>query len=212
MVVKRTARAQRTQTINQARALILTGPDDVRARFTSHAPAGLLAGLAALRPRPGSMVRCHTLLSLREPGRRAQFLDGQLERLDDLIVPLVTARAPGLLRLHGIGPDTAAVLLIAAGDHPGRLRSEAAWAHLCASAPIPASSGKVARHRLNRGGDRQANHALWRIVITRMSSHPPTRAYVARRSKQGLSKPEIIRCLKRYAAREVYRHLHTGPS
>ena len=116
------------------------------------------------------------------------------------------------LRLHGVGPNTAAVLLIAAGDHPGRLRSEAAWAHLCASAPIPASSGKVARHRLNRGGDRQANHALWRIVITRMSSHPPTRAYVARRSKEGLSKPEIIRCLKRYAAREVYRHLRAGPS
>jgi Transposase IS116/IS110/IS902 family len=147
MVAKRTARAQRTQTINQARALILTGPDDVRARFTSHAPAGLVAELAALRPRPGSMVRYHTLLSLRELGRRAQFLDAQLERLDELSVPLVTARAPGLLRLHGVGPDTAAVLLIAAGDHPGRLRPEAAWAHLCASAPIPASSGKVTRHR-----------------------------------------------------------------
>jgi transposase len=210
MVAKRTARAQRTQTINQARALILTGPDDVRARFTSHAPTDLVAGLAALRPRPGSMVRYHTLLSLRELGRRAQFIDGQLERLDELIVPLVTARAPGLLQLYGVGPDTAAALLIAAGDHPGRLRSEAAWAHLCAAAPIPASSGKVTRHRLNRGGDRQANHALWRIVITRMSSHPPTRAYVARRSKEGLSKPEIIRCLKRYAARETYRHLRVG--
>jgi transposase len=212
MVAKRTARAQRTQAINQAPALILTGPDDVRARFTSHAPAGLVAELAALRPRPGSMVRYHTLLSLRELGRRAQFLDAQLERLDELSVPLVTARAPGLLRLHGVGPDTAAVLLIAAGDHPGRLRSEAAWAHLCASAPIPASSGKVTRHRLNRGGDRQASHALWRIVITRMSSHPPTQAYVARRSKEGLSKLEIIRCLKRYAAREIYQHLRPGPS
>ena len=100
------------------------------------------------------------------------------------------------------------MLLIAAGDHPGRLRSEAAWAHLCATAPIPASSGKVTRHRLNRGGDRQANHALWRIVITRMGSHPPTRDYVARRAKEGLSKPEIIRCLKRYAARETYPHPH----
>jgi len=204
MVAKRTARAQRTQTICQARALILTGPDDIRARFTSHTPAGLVAGLAALRPQPGSMVRYHTLLSLRELGRRAQFLDGQLRRLDELITPLVTARAPGLLRLYGIGPDTAATLLIAAGDHPGRLRSEAAWAHLCAVAPIPASSGKVNRHRLNRGGDRQANHALWRIVITRMGSHPPTRAYVARRTAEGLSKKEIIRCLKRYAAREIY--------
>jgi Transposase IS116/IS110/IS902 family len=99
------------------------------------------------------------------------------------------------------------MLLIAAGDHPERLRSEAAWAHLCATAPIPASSGKTVRHRLNPGGDRQANHALWRIVITRMSSHPPTRAYVERRAREGLSKKEIIRCLKRYVAREVYRSL-----
>jgi len=94
-----------------------------------------------------------------------------------------------------------------AGDHPCRLRSEAAWAHLCGTAPIPASSGKVTRHRPGRGGDRQAGHALWRIVITRMSSHPATRAYVARRAKEGLSKPEIIRCLKRYAAREACPHL-----
>ena len=207
MVAKRTARAQRTQAICQARALILTGPDDIRARFTSHTPAGLAAGLAALRPRPGSMVRYHTLLSLRELGRRAEFPGGQLSRLDELITPLVTARAPGLLRLYGIGPDTAATVLIAAGDHPGRLRSEAAWAHLCAVAPIPASSGRAARHRLNRGGDRQANHALWRIVITRMGSHPPTRAYVARRTAEGLPEKEIIRCLKRYAAREIYPHL-----
>ena len=135
------------------------------------------------------------------------FLDGQLERLDELIVPLVTARAPGLLALYGIGPNTAALLLIAAGDHPGRLRSEAAWAHLCAAAPIPASSGKVTRHRLNPGGDRQANHALWRIVFTRMGSHAATRAYVKRRTEEGKSKAEIIRCLKRYVAREVYPHL-----
>jgi len=126
MVAKRTARAQRTQTICQARALIITGPDGIRARFTGPIPAVLVAELAALRPRPGSMVRSRTLLALRELGRRAQFPGGQLERLDDLIVPLVTARAPGLLRLLGVGPDTAAILLIAAGDHPDRLRSEAA--------------------------------------------------------------------------------------
>jgi len=207
VVAKRTARAQRTQTISQARALIITGPDDIRARFTGHTPAGLVAGLAALRPRPGDTVRYHTLLSLRELGRRAQFPGAQLGRLQDLITPLVTARAPGLLRLHGVGPDTAAALLIAAGDQPGRLRSEAAWAHLCAAAPIPASSGKTTRHRLNRGGDRQANHALWRIAVTRMASHPPTRAYVTRRTTEGLTKPEIIRCLKRYIARETYPHL-----
>ncbi len=207
MVAKRSARNERTQTINQARALILTGPDDLRGRFARHAPAALAAGLAALRPRPGDVPGYATRIALRELGRRVQFLDAQLGRLDELIIPLVTARAPGLLSLHGVGPDTAALLLIAAGDHPERLRSESAWAHLCAVAPVPASSGKTSRHRLNRGGNREANHALWRIVITRMSSHPATRAYVDRRSKEGLSKKEIIRCLKRYVAREVYRHL-----
>jgi transposase len=98
-----------------------------------------------------------------------------------------------LLTIFGVGPDTAALLLIAAGDQPERLRSEAPWAHLCGVAPIPASSGKFHRHRLNRGGDRQANHALWRIVITRMSSDLPTRDYVERRLKEGNSKMEIIR-------------------
>jgi transposase len=207
MVAKRTARSERTQTINQARALVVTGPDDLRIRFATHTPADLVAELACLRPRPGAIVGYATRIALRELGRRAQFLDAQLQRLDEVIVPLVTARAPGLLALYGVGPDTAALLLITAGDHPERLRSEAAWAHLCATAPIPASSGKVTRHRLNPGGDRQANHALYRIVITRMSAHPATRAYVDRRSKEGLSKKEIIRCLKRYVAREIYPHL-----
>jgi transposase len=210
MVAKRSARNERTQAINQARALIVTGPDELRARFAGYSAAALAEGIAALRPRPGDAAGYAIRVALRELGRRVEFLDGQLERLDDLIVPLVTARAPGLLSLYGIGPDTAALLLVAAGDHPERLRSEAAWAHLCGVAPIPASSGKVRRQRLNRGGNREANHALWRIVITRMSAHPATRAYVTRRTKEGLSKKEIIRCLKRYVAREVYRHLRDG--
>jgi len=178
-----------------------------------HRPAQLVEAIAALRPRPGEVPGYATRVALRELGRRARFLDAQLGRLDELIGPLVTARAPGLLALHGVGPDTAALLLIAAGDHPERLRSESSWAHLCGAAPIPASSGKVSRHRLNRGGDRQANHALWRIVITRLGSrpgHPATRAYAGRRTKEGLSKKEIIRCLKRYVAREVYRQLRAG--
>ena len=207
MVAKRSAISERTQTINQARALVLTGPDDLRERFARHTAAALVTALASLRPRPGDVVGYATRIALRELGRRAEFLDGQLARLDELIVPLVTARAPGLLALYGVGPNTAALLLIAAGDHPGRLRSEAAWAHLCGSAPIPASSGKTVRHRLNPGGDRQANHALRRIVFTRLGSHPATRAYAERRTAEGKSKPEIIRCLKRYVAREVYPHL-----
>ena len=171
----------------------MTGPDDLRARFARHTPAALVAGLASLRPRPGDVVGYATRIALRELGRRAEFLDGQLDRLDELIVPLVTARAPGLLALYGVGPHTAALLLIAAGDHPGRLRSEAAWAHLCAVAPIPASSGKVTRHRLNPGGDRQANHALWRIVFTRLGSAPGhprlRRAAHRRRHVQGGDHP-----------------------
>jgi len=210
MVARRSARNERTQVINQAHSLILTGPDELRARFAGHCAAALAEGIAALRPRPGDAAGHAVRVALRELGRRAEFLDGQLERLDELIVPLVTARAPGLLSLYGVGPDTAALLLVAAGDHPERLRSEAAWAHLCGTAPIPASSGKVRRHRLNPGGNREANHALWRIVITRMSAHPATRAYVDRRTKEGLSKKEIIRCLKRYVAREVYHHLRGG--
>jgi transposase len=207
MVARRSAAGERTRAINQARALVLTGPDDLRARFTRRTPAALVAGIARLRPRPGDVVGYAVRIALRELGRRAEFPAGQLGCLDELIAPLVAARAPGLLALYGIGPHTAALLLIAAGDHPGRLRSEAAWAHLCAAAPIPASSGKVTRHRLNPGGDRQANHALWRIVFTRMGSDPATRAYVERRTKEGKSKAEIIRCLKRYVAREVYPHL-----
>jgi transposase len=144
----RGARSEPIQAINQARALIVTGPDELRARFARHTPGQLVAELAALRPRPGDVPGYATRIALRELGRRARFLDAQIGHLDELIVPLATARAPGLLALYGAGPDTATLLLIAAGDHPGRLRSEAAWAHLCATAPIPASSGKVTRWRL----------------------------------------------------------------
>jgi transposase len=207
MVARRSARAGRTQAVNQARALLVTGPEELRARFAGHTAAHLAAGLAALRPRPGDVPGYATRVALAELGRRARFLEAQIARLDELIVPLVAARAPGLLALPGVGAVTAALLLVAAGDHPARLRSEAAWAHLCGTAPIPASSGKVTRRRLNRGGDRQANHALWQIVITRMSSHPATRAYVARRAAEGRSRKEIIRCLKRYVARQVYPFL-----
>jgi transposase len=211
MVAKRSARQERTQAVNQARALIVTGPEELRARFGRRSPAQLIEAIAALRPRPGDVPGYATRVALRELGRRAQFLDAQLDRLDELIGPLVTSRAPGLLALHGVGPDTAAMLLVAAGDHPERLRSESSWAHLCGVAPVPASSGKTAgRYRLNRGGDRQANSALWRIVIVRLGSDPATRAYADRRSKEGLSKKEIIRCLKRYVAREVYRQLRDG--
>ncbi len=152
-------------------------------------------------------VRMATKSALGTLGRRAVALGEEGKRLDALIARLVDKVAPELVELVGLGPDTAALLLIAAGDNPSRLRSEATWAKLCGVAPLEASSGKVTRHRLNRGGDRQANHALWRIVLTRMSCHEETKLYVARRTTEGKSKREIMRILKRYVAREVYHYL-----
>jgi transposase len=143
-------------------------------------------------------------------GRRALELEDETAHIDTLLAELVDVTAPDLLGLFGIGTDTAAVLLVTAGDNPERLRSEAAFAHLCGVAPIEASSGKVQRHRLNRGGDRNANQALWRIVMTRLAFDPRTRDYMERRTKEGRSKREVIRILKRYVAREVYRHLPRG--
>ena len=204
MVAKNSARRDRTAAINRMRALVLTAPDPIRVRFAHHTTASLVAEAAAMRPRNGELVELTTLIVLRDLARRAAYLAEEMDRLDELILPLVTLRAPALLAAPGVGPDSAALLLIAAGDNPERLRNEAAWAHLRVSAPIPASSGKTVRRRLNPGGDRQANHALWRIVLSRMSFEPRTRAYVERRLAEGKTKKEIMRCLKRYVAREVY--------
>ena len=149
-------------------------------------------------------------MSLSSLARRVLDLEDEIAELDELLTQLVQEPAPELLGLFGVGIDTAATLLVTAGDNPERLRSEAAWAHLCGVAPLEASSGKVTRHRLDRGGDRQANQALWRIVMTRLASDPRTRAYMERRTKEGRSKREVIRILKRYVAREVYRYLPRG--
>jgi len=125
-------------------------------------------------------------------------------------VDLPVPTSPALVAVKGVGTETAAALLVAAGDNPERLRSEAAFAHLCGVAPIPCSSGKTTRHRLNRGGNREANWALYLIAVGRMAWHGPTHAYVDRRTKEGKSKAEIIRCLKRHIARELYSILVSG--
>jgi transposase len=208
MVAKRSARAERTQAIGQARALLVTGPDDLRARFAGLTAAALADAIAALRPRPGDAAQYAVRIALRELGRRVEFLDGHLDRLDDLIIPLVTARAPGLLSLHGVGPDTAA-LLVAAGDHPERLRSEAAWAHLRRRAgPRVLGEGPAAPPEPRREPRGQPRPVADR---DHPDERPPaTRAYIERRTKEGLTEKEIIRCLKRYVAREVYHHLRAG--
>jgi transposase len=141
--------------------------------------------------------------------RRVQALDVELAVIDAQIGPLVKGAAPELLNVFGVGIDTAAVLLVTAGDNPERITSEAKWAMLCGIAPIPATSGLIdGRYRLNSGGDRHANNAIWRIVITRLGQHEPrTIAYMERRLAQGESKRYIIRCLKRYVAREIFQAL-----
>jgi transposase len=208
LIAKRSARDTRIKCLNQMRHLGFTGPDDLRERLRGVSRGRLARTAAALRPTVATdPVMYATKLALQTLGRRVVALDATTERLDEQLARLVRATAPALLTLDGVGIDTAAILLVAAGDNPQRLRSEAAWAHLCGVAPIEASSGKTVRHRLNRGGNRQANHALWRIVFTRMNGDVRTRAYVTRRLDQGRSKPEIIRILKRYVAREVYKHL-----
>ena len=150
-------------------------------------------------------------LIVAELARRHATLTEQISELDMLLQPLVELANPRLLQVHGVGPQVATQLLTTAGDNPQRLHSDAAFAMPCGAAPLPASSGKTNRHRLNRGGDRQANNALWRVALCRMKTHPPTRAYVTRRTAEGLSRPETIRCLKRYIAREIYPIL-TGPA
>ena len=165
--------------------------------------ARLTAEAAALRPRPTDTVRYSTLLAIRTLARRVAYLDDELDELAAVMRPLVERTAPGLLAMYGVGYDVAAKLLVAAGDNPERLRSEAAFAHLCGVAPLEASSGKTRRHRLNRGGDRQANNALYRVVITRMASHPrpglrrppPRRGQVDRRDHphpQALRRPRSL--------------------
>lgn len=152
-----------------------------------------------------------TKLALRTLARRHQELGREITELNNQITKLCAAVNPALLAASEVGPEVAATLLVTAGDNPHRMNSEAAFAALCGVSPVEASSGKVTRHRLNQGGDRQANNALWRIVLVRMSSDPRTKAYVTRRTLEGKSKKEIIRCLKRHVAREIFRLLTNPP-
>jgi len=208
LVAKRSARDARLRALHQMRQLSYTGPDQLRSRLKGLSITELVAETAAMRPRAsGDQVVYATKVSLSALGRRVLSLEQELTGIDGLLNDLVTTCAPEMLGLFGVGIDTAATLLVTAGDNPERLRSEAAWAHLCGVAPIQASSGKVTRHRLDRGGDRHANQALWRIVMTRLATDLRTRDYMERRTKEGRSKREVIRILKRYVAREVFTHL-----
>ena len=163
-----------------------------------------VAACAALLSDDEGPVLASLKMTLRLLAKRWTALHEELRELDKQLSRLTKLAAPRLLARFGVGPQTAATLLVTAGDNPTRLRSEAALAALCGVSPISASSGKVTRHRLNRGGQRQANNALWTIAMVRMRSDARTRDYVARRTAEGLSKKEIHRCLKRYIVRELY--------
>ena len=208
LVARRSGRNVRVKYLNQIRHLVFTAPADLRERFRHVHRDQLAHVVASMRPiANGDPVMYATKLSMVTLARRVLALEADGERLDCELELLVHRVAPRLLEVYGVGVHTAATLLVAAGDNPQRLRSEAAFAHLCGVAPLPASSGKTTRHRLNPGGNRQANHALWRIVFTRMSHDERTRKYVARRLAEGKTIREIMRVLKRYVARELYTHL-----
>ena len=198
----------RTQAGNQLRDLILTAPEQVR-RQLAGLPSGRQVDVAA-RFRPGDPA-CPAegaKAAMASVARRHQELAAEIARLDAALEELLTRAAPaGFLAKQGVATVVAATLLATTGDNPGRVRKEASFAALCGASPVDASSGKQLRHRPNRGGDRQANSALWTIAMTRLAHDPRTKAYAARRTAEGKTSKEIIRCLKRYIAREIYKTL-----
>lgn len=206
-VPRRSAVKARTQAINQLRQLLITAPEALREQLRGLSTSKLAASCARLRPEQLSDPTGATKAALRRLGRRILALHDEISELDAELKTLTDHAAPALRSRMGVGPNVAGQLLTTAGDNPDRLRSEAAFAHLCGVAPIPASSGRRDRHRLNRGGDRAANHALHTIALTRMRWDPRTHNYIERRTQQGLTKKDIIRCLKRHIAREIYRTL-----
>jgi len=198
----------RSQAANQLQYLLVTAPEDLRQRLRQLPTKELIATCA--RFRLGSDpddVRTATRFALRSVARRHEALSEEIAELDAQLERLVAEVAPALISRPAIGTHHAATLLVLAGDNPQRLNNEASFASLCGVSPIEASSGKVVRHRLNRGGNRDANRALHMICVVRMGSDRRTQHYVARRTAEGKSKWEIMRCLKRYIAREVYRVL-----
>jgi transposase len=204
-VARRSAVKARTQAANQLHAVRDTAPADLRARLAGHSTNQLVALAARFHRRhPGTPIDA-ARLTLRILARRWEVLNDEIAMLDAHLDELTAVAAPTLRAINGVGPHNAAALLAAAGDNPDRLRSSASFAALCGASPIDASSGRQQRHRLNRGGDRQANCALYYIVMSRLRWHQPTKNYMARRIAQGRTTKEVIRCLKRYVAIEVHQ-------
>ena len=199
----------RTQAVNQMKALIVTAPARLRETLDGLSVSALSTRCRSFRIHRLSDPMSAAKYALRSLACRYHQLSEEIHNLKAELAQLVGIASPTLLNIIGVGPDTAATLLITAGSNPERLRSEAAFAALCGVCPIPASSGKTNRHRLNRGGDRQANAALHRIVVVRLRCDDRTKEYLRRRTGEGMSKLEVMRCLKRYVAREIFPTLQT---
>lgn len=208
LTARRGAVKAHTAATNQLHALLVTGPAEVRERYRHLTTPALVAALARCRPKTQhDPTTIAVLTAAKALAQRAVFLDQQKKDLTEQLDTLVRQINPALRAAHGVGTDTAAQLLVTAGANPHRFRNEASFAALCGAAPVPASSGKITRHRLSRGGDRAANNSLYRIALVRMSAHPQTRAYVERQLANGRTKKEILRLLKRAIAREVFKLL-----
>lgn len=203
-MVKNSAIKSRSQAINQLKAIIVTADDELREQLAGLSNPRLIRRCAGLRRGTKTGTSAAVRHTLRLLARRVQHLTEEIEDLKTQIADAVEQAAPGLLEVQGVGPDSAAALLIAAGDNPQRLAHEASYAALCGVSPIEASSGLTHRRRLNRGGDRQANAALYRVVLSRLRWDQRTQDYLQRRMTEGRTRREVIRCLKRYVARELY--------
>lgn len=217
-VTRTSAVKARTQALNTLWGVMIGAPSPLRDELVVLTKRTLVNRCLSLRPETADLVTLRqdqdrlllagVKTSLRDLARRWKTLDDEVKSLNRQIDALVRSAAPELLELHGVGVEIAGQFLVTAGDNTTRIRNEAAFAKLCGVAPQPASSGRTSgRHRLSRGGDRAANSALYTVTIVRMRHHQPTRDYVERRTAEGLSKREIIRCLKRYIAREIYANL-----
>jgi transposase len=208
LTARRGAVKAHTAATNQIHALLVTAPAELRERYRRYSTAAVVKALARCRPATHSdPTTVAVLTAAKALAQRMEFLERQKQDLTAQLDVLVSQINPALRAAYGVGPDTAAQLLVTAGTNPHRLRNEASLAALCGVAPVPASSGKITRHRLSRGGDRAANNALYRIALVRMSAHQQTRDYVQRQHGNGRTKKEILRLLKRAIAREIFRLL-----
>jgi transposase len=221
-VTRASAVKARTQAFNTLWGVMIGAPSPLRDELVVLGKRTLVNRCLGLRPEtsdllalagdPARLLMAGTKTALRDLARRWKTLDEEIKDLAGQIAALVQAAAPGLTALHGVGTELAGQFLVTAGDNPARIHSEAAFAKICGAAPQPASSGRTTgRHRLSRSGDRAANSALYMVTIVRMRRHQPTLDYIQRRTAEGLTKREIIRCLKRYIAREIYAALPRTP-